>query len=110
MYICVYALELTNPSLWSSGSVVYASAVIIANFKILDSMHRYDFLGVVWPILSILLYFLFFYVENLPFLGIDDLLGVFSNTMLHPYTYFALLFCVIQVYALNKILDFLRDL
>jgi hypothetical protein len=93
MYICFYALELTNPCLWSSGSATYAGAVIIVNFKILECMHRYDVLGVIWPIASILLYFAFFYVENLPFLDIDHLLGVFPKTMEHPYTYFALFFC-----------------
>jgi hypothetical protein len=94
-------------SLWVSGCICYGGAIIVVNFKILDAFHIFDIIGFLLPILSIASYFLCFYIENLPILGIDDLLGIFSMTMSHPLVYFLYIFIIFQVYSLEKILTFI---
>ena len=112
-YICFYAIETTlMPSgtsgggLWLSGSVVYAGVVIIANVKILDHSHTYNVQGVSIVIASILAYFLVFWVENLK---LEVLKGVAGWTLgRQPVTYFALGFCLMQTYTVDKIVGLVR--
>ncbi len=74
----------------------------MANLKIMEQFNNYNFIGVNLVILSILTYFLIFYVENLEFLDIEQVIGIFAKTMSHPITYFILLFCFLQAVTVDK--------
>ena len=93
-------------SLWRSGAIVYGAAVLCVNYKIIDSMHNYDLMGVLFPILSFVCYVLFFYLEQLPSLNVEQLIGIFPKAFGNPNTYLALIFVVVQVYALERVLEF----
>ena len=110
MYVGLYAVDPLLSSLWASGSVVYASVVVTVNLKILTHCHNYNPLMVALPLLSILCYFLCFYLENLPFLHIQSLAGTFRPTMGSLVTYLALLWCALQVSALDAVLQQLHNL
>jgi len=78
-FICFYCFDKppnpngTTSGLYSAGSIVYAGAVIIANIKIMQQYNNYNLGGVVLALLSIASYFLIFYLESLPFLGISGI-------------------------------------
>ena len=50
---------------WISGAIVYAAVVMLANFRLLNSFNNYTFWGELLIFLSILSYFVLFYIENL---------------------------------------------
>jgi hypothetical protein len=64
IFICFYAIESTlSPygdvnSLWVSGSILYASVVIVANIKIFNSFYLYTYWGEILIIASITIYFI----------------------------------------------------
>jgi len=54
-----------NGQMWASGQLVYACVIINANFYVLQASHNHSFLSLTFLFLSILSFFLFFYLENL---------------------------------------------
>lgn len=116
MYICLYAQEVTvrpdglASSLWVSGSLVYAGVVIIVNQKLLMDYNNYNHFGVFLIFLSILCYFLFLFLENLPIFGIEQILGIFSFMMTNPMSYFAILFMILYAYSEQRVLDYFSQL
>ena len=45
------------------------------------------------------------FIENLPFLSFDSVIGIFTPTMVHPMTWLGVFFVVWVNYALDKIFD-----
>lgn len=69
MYICLYAVSeggigTFSESLWLSGCLVYASVVLVANFKLYLAFNNINIVGVVTIILSMLMFFAFMAFED----------------------------------------------
>jgi magnesium-transporting ATPase (P-type) len=107
-FVTFYSFDITfhtdgrASGLWAAGSVTYAGVVIVTNMKIMEYYNNYNLIGVGVCVLSILLYFFFFFVESLSSMKINDLIGVFPKVMSHPICYFALIFCISQVWSVDK--------
>ena len=108
-YIGFYAAEESlnagngsNSSLWRSGSIVYAGVVVIANLKILDQFHSYEPRAVTYILVSMLLYFLFFYLDNAPWWDNEQLIGVFKQTMTDGVAWLAMVWCAGMVYTVDR--------
>ena len=59
--------------------------------------------------LSVISYFLLLFIENLPALKIDYVLGVFSYIMSNPMSYFSFILLVLIVYMMEKIFDYIGE-
>jgi hypothetical protein len=71
MMFCYIPVENTlredgkaTSDVWASGGLVYAAVVIVANIRLISSFNNYTFWGELLCILSIIAYFLLFYIES----------------------------------------------
>jgi hypothetical protein len=62
--------------LWTSGQIAYGAVVIIANIKLLASFNIYTGWGEVIIFLSILTYFIVYYIESV-IIELNYLYGTF---------------------------------
>lgn len=67
-------------------------------------MNKYHFIGLALPILSILVYFLIYFLMNLEFYKSDSLYGTFSQEMTSPLTYLGLFLIGGTLFATENIL------
>lgn len=79
--------------------------VLIVNQKLLINSYIYHVLGIVLIVLSVASFFVILFIETLPFLQFDSVIGIFTPTMIHPMTWLGVFFVVWVNYALDKIFD-----
>ena len=80
-------MELDIPNYWGSGQVVLGAVIMVVNLMVIAQMNKYHLIGIILPLLSILVYFLIFYLMNLKLYKSDTLYGTFSYEMSEPLTY-----------------------
>jgi hypothetical protein len=83
-------MELDIPNYWGSGQVVLGAVIMVVNLMVIAQMNKYHLIGIILPLLSILVYFLIFYLMNLKLYKSDTLYGTFSYEMSEPLTYLGL--------------------
>ena len=66
------------------------AVVMVVNLMVIAQMNKYDIVGLVLPILSILVYFLIYFIMNLKLYNSDSLYGTFVPEMTAPLTYLGL--------------------
>lgn len=107
MLICIYAVSESgigslSESLWLSGCLVYASVVLVANFKLFLAFNNITLVGLVLIVLSILMFFFFMAFED-GVLRITEIRGLTSLLLSSGLTYFAMGFMLVFVYAHHKL-------
>jgi hypothetical protein len=79
---------------------------------VIAQMNKYHFIGLTLPILSILVYFLIYFLMNLEFYKSDSLYGTFSPEMTSPLTYLGLFLIGGTLFATEnifKMIDMIKN-
>lgn len=107
MLVCLYAVSVAgigslSESIWLSGCLVYASVVLIANFKLLLAFNNITIVGLVTIQLSMLMFFAFMAFED-GVMGINDIFGLTTKLLSNGLSYFAMAFMFAFVYVHHKL-------
>lgn len=77
--------------------------VMVVNFMIIAQMNKYHLIGIILPLLSIIVYFLIFFLMNLKVYNSDALYGTFLPEMTAPLTYLGLFLVGGTLFSTEKI-------
>jgi phospholipid-transporting ATPase len=104
LLVCFYAMgegmigNRLAESLWLSGSLVYASVVIVANFKIYLAYNNVNVIGILLVVASILMYFAFLAFED-KVMGVNEIIGLSGYLLGQGLSYIGMFFMVVFVYV-----------
>ena len=111
---CYYPVENTLRSdgtapsdVWGTGSIVYAAVVILANFRLLNSFNNYTGWGELLCMLSIMAYFLLYYIESF-FSEFPQLYQMFVPVMTFPLTLLGLFLTLMMIFTIDPIFEYVR--
>ncbi len=80
---------------------------MVVNLMIIAQMNKYHLIGMILPLLSILVYFLIYFLMNLKFYNSDVLYGTFIPEMSAPLTYLGLFLVGGTLFSTEKIRSFI---